>query len=260
MEGEVGPSIKEQINENECKYCLEVIPNEKIDSIALRPCNCNNYVHKTCLDNWNLARPKEVNHCEVCNFVYVRSLIRTFDRHAFCFDILKILYVVLAILFIAFCCPFVMFGYGLFDIPPDDSGPRLPMTIIGTLWFYMIYFILVIGCGWRHVADMRVSHIDFCNSSTIVKMATITYYIGISIIIVQLIGLVFGNIILGRPVAFTPRGETFGISLGLIVGFAGVNLLIYFIIRGIRNYVRNNWIKETVVISNNVNNVNNDVV
>ncbi len=77
------------------------------------------------------------------------------------------------------------------------------------------------------------------------------YYMSLITIIIQGLGLVIANPILGKPIEFTPRGETFGIMLGILVGIG----LVIFIILGIwkigvkiKQYTATHWMKETDVI------------
>ena len=56
-------SINSNINENECLICLEVKNNNNEKTIKLndlacceKPCGCDGWIHKTCLDSWFIIK------------------------------------------------------------------------------------------------------------------------------------------------------------------------------------------------------------
>jgi integral membrane sensor domain MASE1 len=165
---------------------------------------------------------------------------------------LKIPYVILSFAAIAFACPFALYGYTLFTATSDQWGP----IGVGIAAFYMVSFLIVFGllspCG---LGIEMISPFKFTNSSILMRMATLLYYECITVVIIQLMSLVIANPILGRPVAFTPRGDTFGIMLGLLIGLGIVTFIVYLIIRGIRYYAKKHWIKETTDIVDREQNV-----
>jgi hypothetical protein len=60
---EVSFSNNSNINENECLICLEVKNNNNEKTIKLndlacceKPCGCDGWIHKTCLDSWFIIK------------------------------------------------------------------------------------------------------------------------------------------------------------------------------------------------------------
>ena len=76
---EVSFSNNSNINENECLICLEVKNNNNEKTIKLndlacceKQCECNGWIHKTCLDSWFIIKFT----CPIC-----RNSINSFNPH-----------------------------------------------------------------------------------------------------------------------------------------------------------------------------------
>jgi len=190
---------------------------------------------------------KQHNPTEVCDLPYEIQTVVEFDKKACCSDITKVLYIIFSALFLVFACPFAMLGYTLFTINSNSNDAGYVTIGIGA--FYIIFIWICISLF--QTETRKISPIEYFNGSRLLKAATIANYVSISIIVIQLLGLIIANPILGRPVAFTPRGELFGITLGLIVGLLIVAFVVYWIVRGVQwiiEYTNNKWIKRTDVV------------
>ncbi len=53
-----------ELDVNECKYCHEA------EGSMIRPCNCNQLVHYSCLEKWQESRTGGKDVCEVCKTRY----------------------------------------------------------------------------------------------------------------------------------------------------------------------------------------------
>jgi len=149
-----------------------------------------------------------------------------------------------------------MFAYTLKTAEADGIWGQIS---VGIVTFYAIFGALIVYmfvpndcCG----SVKKMSPFEFTNGSALMRIATLAYYEMITVVIIQLLSLVIANPILGRPIAFTPRGETFGIMFGIIAAIHLLALIIYGIYRGIRWYANKNWINRTdVIIDRQPNNV-----
>lgn len=272
------PFVEIDCSENDeqaCKYCHEHLDKNVLGESAIRPCKCNAYVHKKCLDEWISSRSNvsndsnessssanstksntaaiPIDRCEICESPYSVVKVVTFDRSACCKDVFKVPYVLFSILLTVFAIPFAMFGQSLFD----RSDAIIAVVVIVTLFYLptLVIFLYIIGSSCcdnnSEPFTIRVSPFEYFNSTLALQVATIYYYISLSIIIIQGLGLVIANPILGRPIAFTPTGETFGIMLGITVGAAILVFFVIFVIGQIQHNARTKWIKETMVIVDN---------
>lgn len=232
--------------QHDCKFCLEPITNSLK---AMKPCNCNAYVHNKCLDQWNQQRGEgDGAKCEICKSSYATNKVTTFDKKACCTDIFSVIYVIFAILAMIFAVPFVMLGLTLFEwSDPPDSGQIIGVTL-GPYGFYGAMMMCYIFTNQEYIRKTNISCIGYLNTKPILKFATLLYYISLGVIVIQGLGIIIANPILGRPIAFTPRGETFGIIFGILTGVVIIIVLIYLSIVGIKRYATNNWIKEEDVI------------
>ena len=52
------------LDNNECKYCHEA------EGSMIKPCNCNQFVHYSCLEKWQKSRHGNKEICEVCRTPY----------------------------------------------------------------------------------------------------------------------------------------------------------------------------------------------
>ena len=198
------------------------------------------------------------NSCEICFSSYSIERVAVFDKKACRLDVLKVFYAIFAILLFIFAVPFAMFGQTLFDWPINTVTGRpydgqIIGIFLGTVFMYT-FIILPMFCS-LHVCDMSIKVPFFANNTKFLQFITVIYYAAFSIIIIQGLSLFIVNPILGRPIAFTPRGETFGIMLGISIGVLLVALIIYKIIIETKNYAVKHWIteKEIYVNKNNDN-------
>ena len=60
-------------DEIQCRICLEYVNYNKYPEV-FRPCACNTYIHRACLDKQLRVKPQ--SKCEVCNYEYIFNLYK----------------------------------------------------------------------------------------------------------------------------------------------------------------------------------------
>jgi RING-variant domain len=226
---------------HQCRYCLDaVIPSS---NKVHRPCDCRSYVHDACLKEWNETRKGNSNVCEVCNSnLTVKTKTKymckcgEFGEH--CFTALKVIYIIIGLLSVPLTTSLIMFAGTLFDpqyyavyVVDDREVASRIIEIYAPLGIITGCYTLGVWGVFIFIYLMESQDMESC-----LKYATLWLSICVAFMVIQGLSCVIANPILGRPIAFTPRGETFGVMLALLVGLALIGLAIYGIVWYVRKY------------------------
>ena len=235
-----------------CRYCLGKV--DVNSGNAHRPCDCRSYVHDDCLNRWlrdnnnnnnNNNNNANRNVCEICHSEF--AILVSYDKKCECgifkrhvLNVLLIIYLVINVLLMPFATIFVILGLSLLD--NNSELFAIPITILSIIAFVLMFlppfgfFFDAKNCDFVSYISPKLPD----NLLARLALNSGVIYCGICIII-QGLSLVIANPILGRPIAFTPRGETFGIMLAILIGIC----LIAFIIHLIVLYIKRNCIVKT---------------
>ena len=219
-----------------CKHCHEGIVDFD-DSKIISLCDCKNYLHRDCADSWLKTNNK--TKCEICEVDYNIDIKRRFNFKKCGTDFGRWVYLFSGYISFLIAIPFLALGFTVLDLVGDIAFVWAA-PIVGGIGIHIICFV----CTWDKHKKGKKLLFPWFNNDMYMYSATWGFVEIIIVAVIQCLGVVVVNPILGRPIEFTPKIETFGIMVGLLCGLGLVILIGAIIYRFCSNYITDNWITE----------------
>ncbi len=202
-----------------CKYCNET------GGEMVKPCQCNDSVHYTCLDTWQKSRQTDKDKCEICQTQYYGNM--TVNYRKCVSDFLIYICLVLLNIFTMVGCA----GYDLVQKYLSDkevspfSGFIFGMFIMISLFYIVVLFLFyIIYIGEQNINQRK--HLQ---------------YFFIFHIVVQIIPVIICSSILGT---FFWNITTFGMGISVVSATIILCMIIMLgvtIFQRLRQYVKSKY-------------------
>jgi hypothetical protein len=232
-----------------CRFCFKTLHKQEY----FKPCLCNSYVHRKCLDKWLIEKPSL--ECEVC--LYKFKTRQHYDYMSCTFHITRfIMYWIVTILLniVTAATPLIIIiSYTFVDIVGDtikhsDGKSMRGIVIAATSTAFVILIIISVCLLWLYdefshgyiclpnTDPCSLTNAPFIHSNLMYGLIIIAEIITFGC--TQLLGvgvynlITYGNIVY----EFNPRFETFWIGFFTIILLCVVCLLIvgiYYMGRGL---------------------------